>query len=557
MKKKDKNEKGKSRKIFLKTCILFLFLPIFLAEGCTSGQSQTRETETYQKLTLFSDVTHWNMPKWSFEDGSITKTISEKTGVAFNFQIPAMNADKMLSRMLLEDKLPDVIAVTDETVVRQLIDSGKVWKLDELLEMYCPDSHLLTKFPEDVKKTLIKRYGGWYTYPSNMNSADTREIWKPTQYYSDYLKYGENTAVMWNRKIMEMAGITEADLQTEDQVIEALKKVNSLNLTVHGKKVVPLLWDGTSYQGYSFQYLNNTFGAERVDDEGNYQDIWTQPQSKETLRFCNLSFREGYSKKEYLTYDNEQIRDLIAKDCVFCFIGNVSNTGSDAREWISTGAIYSALGDKPVLSGYQASYGGWMKTLISKECKNPQAAARFLDYMTSDEGMLQTNYGEENVDFYYDQDGLIRRTELGEQKYEEKRQTGMSMWWNFVNNIWEYSVLPEPDAETAEGTGRELRIQFGKESYIYDLSLFDVSDQFWEAHPEEKELNDKISNYQKEQILKIITAESEEDFEQEYQIFQEKMKELGIEKLEKVLNENLQENCRYYGEKVERINKTS
>lgn len=154
MKKKDKNAKGKSRKIFLKTCILFLFLPLFLAEGCTSKQSQTetQETETYQKLTLFSDVTHWNMPKWSFEDGCITKTISEKTGVEITFQIPAMNADRLLSRMLLEDKLPDIISVTDETVIRQLIASGKVWKLDELLENYCPDSHLLTKFPEDVKK---------------------------------------------------------------------------------------------------------------------------------------------------------------------------------------------------------------------------------------------------------------------------------------------------------------------------------------------------------------------------------------------------------------------
>ena len=61
--------------------------------------------------------------------------------------------------MLLNDDLPDIISLTNETTISQLITSGKVWDLEEFLKRYCPESHLLKSFPEDIKRELIKRDG--------------------------------------------------------------------------------------------------------------------------------------------------------------------------------------------------------------------------------------------------------------------------------------------------------------------------------------------------------------------------------------------------------------
>ena len=46
------------------------------------GEQETEVTleNNYTELTLFSDVSFWNPPVWSFEEGSISAGISKKTG---------------------------------------------------------------------------------------------------------------------------------------------------------------------------------------------------------------------------------------------------------------------------------------------------------------------------------------------------------------------------------------------------------------------------------------------------------------------------------------------
>lgn len=317
---------------------LFLFMIGILA-GCSTANTERAEA-SQTAFTLFSDVSHWSMPAWSLEEGSLTAGITERTGVTVDFLIPPQEADRQLSLMLADGRLPDIISVTDYTVIRQLISSGKVWRMDGLLETYCPDSHLLKDFPEDIKNRLAEYFGGWYSYPSNIYSEDSRKTWQEKEgYYASRYQFQENTAIIWNKKLLEAAGLNEADLKTKSQVLAAFEQVKGRKLSVGGQEVVPLLLDGSQYQRFSLQYLNNSFGAEPIDENGNYQDIWRQPQARTTLSFLNQVFRNGYSKTEYLTYGNEQIQSLIAKNCVLCFIGNIANTGMDARDWVSTGAI--------------------------------------------------------------------------------------------------------------------------------------------------------------------------------------------------------------------------
>ena len=63
------------------------------------------------------------------------------------------DADTQLKILLLNDKLPDLISVVDSTAISQLVSSGKVWRLDEFLQKYKSDSHLLTSFPEDIRQS--------------------------------------------------------------------------------------------------------------------------------------------------------------------------------------------------------------------------------------------------------------------------------------------------------------------------------------------------------------------------------------------------------------------
>ena len=101
--------------------------------GCGAGGDST-ETEdgkgnTYATASLFCDVNFWEPPSWETEEGTITGDITKRTGLALDIMVPPQNADAQLSLMLLNDKLPDIISLTDETTISQLITSGKVWNL--------------------------------------------------------------------------------------------------------------------------------------------------------------------------------------------------------------------------------------------------------------------------------------------------------------------------------------------------------------------------------------------------------------------------------------------
>lgn len=333
--------------------LITLSAGLILLSGCGAEQNPTVTEEgedSYARASLFCDVNFWEPPSWSTEEGTITGDITEKTGLALDITVPPQNADAQLSLMLLNDDLPDIISLTNETTISQLITSGKVWDLEEFLKRYCPESHLLKSFPEDIKRELIKRDGGWYAYPSHMNSQDSRKIWKPSsKFYEDWTNYNDNNAIIWNRELLEKAGLTVEEVQTEEQVLAAWDKMKNMHLDVDGEAVIPLLVDGKGYIDPTVKFLEYTFGAERVDENGNYRDILLQPQAEHALLFLNEAIRNGYAAPEQLTYENTKIKSLMAGGNVFCFIGNVANSGIDFTKWVSSGPVLSSGGETPVL----------------------------------------------------------------------------------------------------------------------------------------------------------------------------------------------------------------
>ena len=51
-----------------------------------------------------------------------------------------------------------------------------------------------------------------------------------------------------------------------------------------------------------------------------------------------------------------------------------------------------------------------------------------------------------------------------------------------------------------------------------------------------------------------LTASSDTEFEEQYQLFVTTQKELGAKKLDQKINRQMQENFSYYGKKIEKVN---
>lgn len=550
--------------MYIKRLTAVLTLILVTCSGCQKTDKSEPEKETYATVTFFSDVDFWDPPEWSVKAGTITGDVTEKTGLALDISIPKENGSTKLGMLLANGQLPDIMTVRDPAMMDKLTASGQVWRMDEFLERYCPDSHLLKDFPEDIKKELIERDGAWYAFPSHIYSEDNRELYPPCdEYYDINREFQNNNQIAWNEDLLKAAGLDFKDLRTEEQVMEAFEKVNNMGLTVEGQPVITCLIDGKSSlgsaAGSTFDILANSFGAEFIDEEGNYKDRILQPETRHVLEFLNKLIRNRYVDPVQLTIDNEQVKKYVAEQRVLCFIGNTANMGLDltgGKNWVSAGPILSSEGTKPVIGVQRQATTGWLSTFISKKCKYPEAVAKWIDYMSSDEGLLFTNYGYEGIDYNLNEEGLVEVTEQGEKRIKYYSKTGIGAWWNFANVSWHDHVTPPPDEDTSEYAIMQLQTALGRNenTAAYDLSLITVPDSYIDLDVKLRNVKSRLSDFVDEKLKKIVLAETDEAFELEYQELIDGVKELGIEELDQKKNQYVQESYEKYGTRLEKVN---
>ncbi|WP_127495298.1 extracellular solute-binding protein [Paenibacillus glycanilyticus] len=540
------------------------------ANSAEPSSSSTAENTAPVKLTWFSDVSGWNPPSpWNSDPNSVEGTITSKTGLSFEFNIPAQDAGTKLSLMLVSsNKLPDIMTLTDGTLEKKLIDAGKVWNLDEFLKKYNPSSPLLTNFPQDLKQALIERDGGWYAYPSHMDTQDAREIYPPSsEFYSDAAKYRNNNSIMFNQEIMKQAGIKEEELKTEDGVLAAFEKVKGLK--IDGAPVVPLLINGKDYQGLSvggtghgstLGTLEAMFGAMPVDKDGNYRDVILAPETKHALDFLYKAAKAGAFDPSQMTVDDTSIKASVKTGRVFSFIGNSANTGftdeNAVGTWITPGPMMSNEGTKPVAGRSLKAGTGWMNTFISKDAPNPERIAKWLDFMTSDEGLILNYYGFEGTDYTLDANGLVVQTEQGLKDAADYSKTGVFAFWPFHNIAWHDHATVAPTSNKGADSVMAMQVQttIGKNSEIYDSSALIMPSNFIEAGS--KLANDQlqIKTYLEAQISKIILAKDETSRDKLYDDMIAQVKKMGLDDINAKINEQFHKQQESYGTTIKGIN---
>lgn len=349
------------------------------------------------EMYWFSDVAGWGpaTANWSVDESPATVYIKENLGLTLNIEQPPTDASTKLGLMLASGELPDVMSISDSDMYKQLVAADKVWDMQTFLETYDPDSHLLKDFPADIRQALTDVYGDWYSYPSHMESKNNREVFPPDdQIWVDVVEKGSNGCIMFNKEIMDALGITAEDVQTEEGFYAACEKVKASGHQVDGQSVLPVvlqcnLWINTSLDGV----VANTFGVLPVDDEGNYRHPELNPLYKNALKFLNTLIQKEYLDVNTLTIDETALKTYLDAKRVFCWIGNQAQQDKTNMPWVSYGPILASNGAKPVIGLNGEAGTGWIQTLVSKDCKNPEKIAKLLSWASSREGLLVNYYG--------------------------------------------------------------------------------------------------------------------------------------------------------------------
>ncbi len=523
----------------------------------SAGDSSSGETT---EIYWFSDVSGWGpaTANWTTDTSPAIDYMRDEIGITLNIEQPPTDAATKLGLMIANNSLPDLMSITNSDVYKELVAADMVWDMQEFLETYAPDSHMLEDFPEDIKGALTDTYGGWYSFPSHMESADNRENFPPDdQVWVDVVEYGDNGCIMFNKDIMDALDITEEDVSTQSGFYAACEKVKNSGYQVDGQSVLPVvlhwnLWIGTSLDGI----LAKNFGAVPVDADGNYTHLELTPGYKEALNFVNDLIINGYLDVNTLTIDETAGKTYLDAKRVFCWIGNQAQQDKTNMPWVSYGPILADNGARPVQGINQAASTGWIQTLVSKNCKAPEKIAELLTWASSREGLLINYYGIEGVDYTIDDAGIVTRTEEGTTTYAEVYDNNVLLW-PFANTSFERNTEPVPDPTSNRGVEVSLMPALGKyeNTYIYDSSLLGFENSAVLEPSSDLGLQlSQADTYLESQKAAICTAATKEEFESQYQAMIDQLNAYSITAIDEAYNEVYQQYCEDFGDSIEDVN---
>lgn len=383
-------------------------LPVLLAAcaavgmcGCSAGKAGESSAEPITFTFYNADGTEdpWTDP--------VAKKITQETGVTLKTEYPSNGLDNMIQLMVATREYPDLIFAKGDSNI--LIDNGALIDMSELIEEYGP--HIKQLYGEE--------------YDSLRYSKEDPSIYQlcSNKVQNEVLSTAGTAQLQW-------AVVAENDYaipRTLEEYTEMLRSYLDKHPYVEGQKTIGLSISCTDWHWYTTLsdpagYIANGStddGQWIVDEDNNVYYKHAAAGQKEYFQWLNSMFWEGILDPDFATQTHEDYINKIASGRVLGLL--------DA-DWDIT-AAESSLKARGL---YERTYAGLPVTIdesvtcaalreqnlgvgwgigISISCKDPVRAVQFLDWMCTEEAQVLLNWGIENVNYFYDKNGVRYRTE--------------------------------------------------------------------------------------------------------------------------------------------------
>ncbi len=352
-----------------------------------------------------------------YDTNYYTQYIKEKTGIELEFYFfPSEESEAMQKLELMvaaEEKLPDILlnmeAMSDSAkavygrqgVFLPLNDYfekyGYFWK--QSYDKYCTDAE------KELISTLSKSPdGNMYGFP--FYDVDPTDAQVETLYINK----------VWCEKL----GLPIPT--TTDELYEVLCAFRDKDPNGNGKQdEIPLVgYNSVDVRGdlifilaNSFLYYNwSSYGRFNVD-KGVLSAGYVTEDFREALRYLHKLYEEKLLAPVSFTQDAAQLKAMMdlpdGNDTVIGCVAVHPWSGSQGFTW--TKDNYSKLKEYTAIGPLKGPQGiAWspyhvnglaFNSFITKDCKNPEAAFRLMDFMSSELTSLISRRGEQGVDWDY------------------------------------------------------------------------------------------------------------------------------------------------------------
>ena len=345
-----------------------------------------------EAVTLDVYVNAMSTDDWNWGDDATTQYITERTGISLNMRYAPDSEGTEINLMLAGgDELPDIFQqiAPNTTIAGELIKGKYVACAEDLINEIAPEFwDLYTPFQKD--------------YATN---TDDGKMWG---FVNGYEFDGENHYgymhgyIAGREDILEELGTSNLDIKTVDDLMNVLDEFNEVWKTDYPDIIYPVLMRGVCGQ-FSAIYGQVACNSDiRYDADNDSCYFWFQSEAgKNTLKLYNELYRKGYLPEEAFISTDSSIDIMGAGKALFYIEGNVwqsssanaplkENVGPDA--WMMPLYPLSGAGEETLRTFKGITYNG-SACWISADSENQSRALDFIEYMTTEEGILTTNCG--------------------------------------------------------------------------------------------------------------------------------------------------------------------
>ena len=469
-----------------------------------------------------TNLTVWLNHTWYPTDefvGVIPEAITEKTGITLT-PTRALD-DGQLGAMIASGELLD-LTFTDKEFSR-LSNADLCYSYNELIEKYCPEWK-----PDPVAIANASAYSTDGNYYFLFSHAFTTEQW-----LNATAGVPSMGSLVYRADIAKELGFDTASFTT-------IEELDALYAAVHEKYPDMEILSYGPVTG--LQYFECMFGISPhtkwiQKDDGTYTHVINSENFEKEMRKLNEYYRLGYINPDCFAYDESTGDGYMYAGKMFSY---VNSTQGYARTFTTTGRQSTGNPDFTVLEmnplgdefTVRLANLGWSGTFISRNCKDPEAAIKLMQYLFSDEGAMLTMCGREGIEYTLDENGVPHFSEEWIKATEDEEEFATKYNTNFyfgttglIEAISRTCTLPQEYQDTYA----KIRQRIVCEPW-YTL-----------AEPKDPDSDEyiiaaKLTDMLKSSTATLILSDSDEAFEANLATLRENAKKAGIDELTAYMN---------------------
>jgi len=386
----------------------------------STQQDSTKETETQKEPSIIKMMTQdaWNQEVSITVDTPIQKELEKLANVKIEWETatPGDNFDTLVrTRFASGSDIPDIVfsGAFSNTEAINLVKNGIIIPLEELIDKVAPN---IKKIYYETKPNALK-----YT-----KASDGHLYW--IGYFDGDAMTNVQSCPTIRKDWLDAVGITKIP-ETTDEFYNAIKTMYEKDPNGNKKKDEVIIGGCIRDISDAFGVKNLTSSSQRSfyeDENGQIKNAWTADETKEYISYISKIFKEGLIDPEAFTMSSSETKaKLLQNKCSATFEDGLYKAGMMNKDcdknglkgayYVSTLPLKGPQGQQGVLANMDLPQG---KCFITKNCKDPEAAMRFLDVCMSPEGFNMLKYGVENIDWTMGTDGNPVITEKFKENME-------------------------------------------------------------------------------------------------------------------------------------------